>query len=203
MDPLTLIPIAGKILSFVAPTVGRWLDGEKGAEVATTVVETACRVAGVDDPSAVLEKVQADPALAAELQRELVAYEVKLLEEETERLKEANATMRTEYASEDPYVRRWRPTWGYVTAGAWAIQSLAILIVAIGAVIVTVRGNAVAATALLEGLGTLLGALTIQWSVALTVLGVAVQARSKDKRAAAGGADPGGLSGLIGKVLGR
>ena len=53
-----------------------------------------------------------------------------------------------------------------------------------------------------NGAANLLGSVTVQWSVALAVLGVGISARSGDKRAAQG-ADPGGLSSLIGKVLGR
>ena len=67
-------------------------------------------------------------------------------------------------------MRRWRPIWGYVTAGP---------------------------NALLAGAAGLLGALAVQWSVALAVLGVNVAKRSEDKATQAGQTPAPGILGAI------
>ena len=100
-------------------------------------------------------------------------------------------------------MRRWRPTWGYFTAGAWALQSIAILALSGGAIAATLKGESVAANALLGAAAELLSALTVQWSVALAVLGVNVSKRSQDKAAQAGQAPaPGILGAIVNRIAG-
>lgn len=199
-----LISIASQIASLALPSLGKWIAGDDGEKVASGVVDIASRITGADTPEAALTKLQADPQAVLALQRELLAHENQLLNAETDRLREINATMRAEASNGDAYVRRWRPTWGYVTAAAWAIQALALLVVAIGGVVVTVNGQAGVAAVLFDGAANLLSAVSVQWSVALGVLGVGITARSGDKRAAAGIAPTtGGIASLVGKVIGR
>ncbi|MBI2235398.1 MAG: ribokinase [Magnetospirillum sp.] len=117
-------------------------------------------------------------------------------------LSEVNTTIRAEAASEDPYTRRWRPTWGYVTAATWGLQTVAIVACLMGAVWASIEGKADVVTALLTGSASLAGALAVQWSVALAVLGVAVVKRSDDKSVAAGNPPATGLMGAIAQRLG-
>lgn len=112
-------------------------------------------------------------------------------------LAEVNATIRAESQSEDAYTRRWRPTWGYVTAFTWALQTVAIVACLLGAVWATIQGKADVVTALLTGAASLAGALAVQWSVALAVLGVAVAKRSEDKAVAAGNQPAPGILGAL------
>ena len=79
---------------------------------------------------------------------------------------EVNASLRTEVASGDAYVRRMRPTFGYVMALTWAGQMGAIAYV-----IVTDPGKAGAVIAAMASLGTI-------WTVGLSVLGIYVYKRS-------------------------
>lgn len=83
---------------------------------------------------------------------------------------EVNASLRTEVASSDAYVRRMRPTFGYVMALTWAGQMGAIAYV-----IVTDPGKAGAVIAAMASLGTI-------WTVGLSVLGIYVYKRSQEKQ---------------------
>jgi phosphoglycerate-specific signal transduction histidine kinase len=56
----------------------------------------------------------------------------RLISMETEKLREINASLRTEIESQDPYVRRMRPTFGYLMAFTWAAQMFAVAIWAVG-----------------------------------------------------------------------
>ena len=113
----------------------------------------------------------------------------KMAELEAEHAKtaiaEVNETFRAEVKGDDPYVRRWRPTFGYAVALTWCLQ---------------VAGLVYAIVARPEQAAAIVGAmdsLTIIWGVALSVLGVSVVKRSADKAAAAGAAPTGALAALI------
>ncbi len=103
------------------------------------------------------------------------------LESRTDRtwLEQVNRTIRAEAKSEDAYVRRMRPTFGYIMALTWAAQMGAI---------------AYAVVADPESAGTVISAIaslgTI-WTVGLSVLGIYVYRRSDDKRREAGDHRPG------------
>jgi hypothetical protein len=85
-------------------------------------------------------------------------------------LRQINATFRAELATEDPYVRRWRPTFGYAVALAW----LATMAACAWAVVST-PAQAPAIIAALVNTSPI-------WAVALGVLGVSVVKRSQDKQ---------------------
>jgi len=111
-------------------------------------------------------------------------------------LKEVNQTVRTDATSDDPYVRRMRPTFGYVMAVTWGAQMLALAFI-----ILTDPAQAGTVVNAMASLGTI-------WSVGLGVLGIYVYKRSDDKRLANGGGGDagedggGGLGGLMEKLLG-
>jgi len=98
------------------------------------------------------------------------------LDAETDRawLAEVNKTIRAEVASEDVYVRRMRPTFGYVVALTWAAQ--------MGAVAYVIATDPAAAGSVVAALGSL-GTI---WTVGLSVLGIYVYKRSQEKQIAAG-----------------
>jgi hypothetical protein len=110
----------------------------------------------------------------AEANRHLEAMARLESEEDRETIREVNASLHAEAASEDAYVRRMRPTFGYVMAATWAAQ--------MGAVAWIVVRRPGEAAAVIEALG----ALSVVWSVGLSVLGVYVYKRSSDKAVAAG-----------------
>ena len=85
-------------------------------------------------------------------------------------LSEINQSLRAESASTDAYVRRMRPTFGYLMAITWAVQMMAL------AYVVVFRTEK--AQEVLEGME----ALSTIWAVGLSVLGVYVYKRSEEKK---------------------
>jgi hypothetical protein len=97
----------------------------------------------------------------------------KMTELESEEYKtaisEVNASLRAEVASSDPYVRRMRPTFGYLIAVSWACQMLAVAFT-----IFEEPEKANTVTAAMSNLDTI-------WTVGLSVLGIYVYKRSQEK----------------------
>ncbi len=83
---------------------------------------------------------------------------------------EINKTIRAEVESQDKYVRRMRPTFGYLMALTWAAQMFGIAYIII---FDTAKAGAVMAS---------MGSLSAIWGIGLSVLGVYVYKRSEDKR---------------------
>ena len=95
--------------------------------------------------------------------------EIKLKEFEVS-IEEINKSLRAEILSQDLYVRRMRPTFGYIMALTWAAQMLGIAYIIIFDT---------------DNIGILLNAmsnLSAIWAVGLSVLGVYVYKRSEDKK---------------------
>lgn len=84
-------------------------------------------------------------------------------------LEQINTTMRSEVASEDWYVRRWRPTFGYAVAATWTAT--------MGAVSWAIIAEPAQSPAIIAALVN----TSPIWGIALGVLGVAVVKRSQDK----------------------
>ncbi|MAS87645.1 MAG: ribokinase [Micavibrio sp.] len=91
-------------------------------------------------------------------------------ENQSKQLSEINQSLRAEVSSDDPYVRRMRPTFGYIMALTWMAQMLAVAYV-----MVFETANA---GLLIEAIG----ALSPIWGVGLSVLGIYVYKRSEDKK---------------------
>ncbi len=85
-------------------------------------------------------------------------------------LEQINQSLRAEVASEDAYVRRMRPTFGYLMALTWAAQMFGIAYVII---FDTGKAGVVMAA---------MGNLSAIWAVGLSVLGIYVYKRSADKQ---------------------
>ncbi len=96
-------------------------------------------------------------------------YALAELAQEGETLKQINETMRIEAASNDAYVRRMRPTFGYILAISWGAQMLAL------AYIILWRTDQ--ASLVIESMQS----LGFTWGVGLSVLGVYVYKRSEEK----------------------
>ncbi len=85
-------------------------------------------------------------------------------------LSEINKSLRAEIESEDKYVRRMRPTFGYLMAVTWAAQMLGIAYVII---FDTERAASVMSA---------MASLSAIWAVGLSVMGIYVYKRSEDKK---------------------
>jgi hypothetical protein len=193
--------LAQKVAGF-APLLGGVLGGPGGAAIGGLVADLFG--APRDNPDALMAAIDADPNAAFKL-RELqennrVELERLAIQAETARLAEINATMRAEVKSDDAYVRRWRPTFGYAVALSWTLQMLGI----VAAVLYAIFVDAGVAGVIIDAVSQLAGALSLQWSVALAVLGINVQARSRDKELATGRPPAPGLVGaLVQRIAGE
>ncbi|HET8728530.1 MAG TPA: portal protein, partial [Alphaproteobacteria bacterium] len=143
------------------------------------VREVAVAVTGAGDGEAALAALTADPAALVKFQTAAMAFELRLHAEDTRRLQAVNETIRSETASADAYVRRMRPTFGYVMAASFAGQMGALAWL-------TVRDPGAAAS-----VAVALADLTWLWGIGLSVLGVYVYKRSEEKRGPGGSDLPG------------
>jgi len=179
--PFPILAAMG-IAKLVAPRLGRLFGGDKGEEIANKVTGIAMGMAGQQDPQALLNQLQGNPEMLAEMQSKMAEHEATILAEETERLVAVNRTMQAEVASSDPYVRRWRPTYGYLTAFAWFIMMVGTTATFLWAAIKTPEQ----APVIIAAVGTAMSQSSMLWGIALAVLGVSVHSRSKDKQVANG-----------------
>ena len=85
-------------------------------------------------------------------------------------LAEINASLRAEIGSDDKYVRRMRPTFGYFMAVTWAAQMMAVAYI-----MVFETSKASVVIEAIESLSAI-------WAVGLSVLGIYVYKRSEDKK---------------------
>jgi hypothetical protein len=112
--------------------------------------------------------------ISSEQLSELNRHVEKMQElEATERqtsIQQINESLRAEVASTDPYVRRMRPTFGYIIAITWAAQMFAIAYV-----MVFETNQAALVIEAVQSLGTI-------WGIGLSVLGIYVYKRSEEKR---------------------
>ena len=188
MEPIS---IALALAQFV-PGLTRLLAGDKAGDVAEKVVNAATIVTGTDRPEDALAAIKQNPELQLKLQQEMNHIVLAELEAENKQLATINATMQIEYTSGDKFVRRWRPFFGYIIALTWAAQMCAVAWV----IVVQPEQSPTVINAM--------GALTGMWGIALAVIGVYVDKRSKEKTLAAGRTpDPGFLTTMAGKLFNR
>lgn len=130
----------------------------KGAADALAQVETALSSGQI--PPDKIEEANRHIERMAELNRQ----------ENSAVLAEVNKSLRAEVASDDVYVRRMRPTFGYLMALTWAAQMFAV------AYVIVFR------TAESQLVMQAIGNLSVIWTVGLSVLGVYVYKRSEEKK---------------------
>ncbi len=170
------------IVGDAAPLIGTLLGGPAGAGVGALVAKAlgvanqpdAIEKALTDRPDTLLALKQLEMEHDAELQRLAIEAERIASQERSLALARQHATMQAEIASHDPYVRRWRPTWGYTLCVSWIMTFLGIFIV----MLVEPSEAARVIAAVVE--------LMPLFSIALVVLGVNIHKRSQDKQVLAG-----------------
>ncbi len=121
-----------------------------------------------------VEEAMKSGAITPEQLSEANRHTEKMAELEMENyqsnLAEINQSLRAEIGSDDIYVRRMRPTFGYLMALTWGAQMFGIAYVII---FETDKAGVVMAA---------MGNLSTIWAVGLSVLGIYVYKRSEDKR---------------------
>jgi len=186
MEPISIVMGLSKII----PAVASWFGNDDDADTAESIIDIAKAVTGIEDPQDAAEQIKNDPALHIQFQQAMQPIIISRLEEDTKRLQATNETMRAEYASKSWYISGWRPTFGYIVAFSWLF-----MMIAMG---VSILKNPTQAPTIIAAMSN----LSFMWGIALAVLGVNVQQRSKDKQLSAGHAPmPGLLSSLTKKFL--
>lgn len=151
------------LIEFVARALGR-IDHPAAQSATRALEEVEGALAG--------GLISAEQMAEANRHAEAMA-EIKLQEFESS-LAEINQSLRAEIASEDKYVRRMRPTFGYLMALTWGAQMFGL------AYVVVFKTES--AAFVLEGMA----ALSTVWAVGLSVLGIYVYKRSEDKKTFSG-----------------
>jgi hypothetical protein len=179
------LSLGKKIATLGATVLGSAVGGPLGG-IAGTLVGKLLGVDPKSGPRGIGDAIDALGPDAAKIKLQQIENEhaevlaqINALQVQTQ---QTNQTMRVEYGSADPYVRRWRPTWGYVSAAAWGLEALAIMVAVIMAAVLALRSNTAGEQALLGSVTSLVYALAGMWTVALAVLGINMVQRSKDKR---------------------
>ncbi len=180
------------VVAPIAPLLGTALGGPAGGLVAKAI---ANKLGVVGDEDNMVK------AITTNTKSESVR--LKQLEEEDRTELEAmtvvNETMRVETKSDDAFVRRWRPFFGYTVATTWALQFLTLLACFIWATWMSANNGATNGKVVFDAAVDFIQASLVMWSVALPILGVSIHQRSKDKARANGIETPGLLSKLLTK----
>ena len=170
------------IVGTAAPIIGTLLGGPAGPTVGSLVAS----LLGVENtPQAIEQELKNNPEALVKLkqlefenqvQLKQIAFEHEALKSEERKLAvvQQNATMQAELASNDPWVRRWRPTFGYAVCAAWCLLFF-------GLAYAMVMHSTQAAE-----LVNSIVALTPLFGIALSVLGISIHKRSVDKQVIAG-----------------
>lgn len=178
----------GKGVANIAPLLGTLIGGPAGAAIGRVI---AGQYGTKPEPAEVLAVIKADPEAQIKLTEILLnhqetwlqmhfQHDQKMAEEDSKRLESVNATYRSELAQEDLYTKRWRPTYGYAMAFSWTVLMLATA----ASIIYITFWHPVNTGEIFKGLAELYSSMIVLWTVALSVTGVSVYQRSKDKQGA-------------------
>lgn len=160
------------ILSKIGLPVLLSIVGEALSALDNPAAKTAASALGKVEEA--MQAGEISPEQIAEANRHAEKMAEMEMADDKAALSEVNASLRAEVASEDKYVRRMRPTFGYLMAFTWAAQMFGIAYVI---VFETDKAGVVMAA---------MGSLSAIWAVGLSVLGIYVYKRSEDKKAAGG-----------------
>ena len=169
----------GDFLKGSLPILGTALGGPAGG-IAGGILS---KLLGVEEnPDDVLEKLKQDPEAILKYKLSELECNKEILiacqQAEENKLRIVNETMRNESNSQDAFVRRWRPFYGYAVAISWAVQMMGFTFMF---VYVGIKSPEQLPT-LVQNFALLSGSLITLWGIALAVLGVSVHKRSKDKQ---------------------
>lgn len=176
---LPLIPIAMALAQFAPKLIGM-VAGDKAEKVASDVVNIAGAVTGESDPKVALEKIKTNGELQLKFNEAILDYELERERERSKQLETVNRTMREEGKSEKWPQYAWRPFNGFC-------YPTAVMLIYF---ILPLFDKAVPDVPQWIWLG---------W---LSILGVAVWDRGKEKRVKAGEQPTGVIEGAIKAIRG-
>lgn len=180
------------MIGTAAPMIGTLIGGPVGAGIGGLVASAL----GVENtPEAIEQELKNNPdallslkklELENEVELKKLAFQHAQLESEERKLSvvQQNATMQAELASNDPWVRRWRPTFGYAVCLAWSLLFFGLAY------------SMVFHPEQAADLVNSIVALTPLFGIALSVLGISIHKRSVDKQVSAGKLPVGVFAGL-------
>ncbi|EKF9119070.1 hypothetical protein O1B25_000864 [Vibrio cholerae] len=184
------------LIGGAAPLVGSLIGGPAGGTVGVLIADAL----GVENtPDAIESELLRNPDALLKIKQMESDERIRLRElsyqqaemESAERklvITEQHKLMVAELNSDDAYVRRWRPTFGYAVCLAWTSLFFGI------------AGLMLFHPEFTEQAFTGAAKLTALFSVALTVLGLNIHKRSQDKQISAG-ITPAGVFGGIASAL--
>ncbi|MFT6986235.1 MAG: hypothetical protein ACJAT7_002058 [Psychromonas sp.] len=179
-----------------APIIGTLIGGPAGTAVGSMVASAL----GVENtPAAIEQELRNNPDALVKIKQlesderialKKLAFKHAELESDERQLAivQQNATMQAELASNDAYVRRWRPTFGYAVCLTWTLLFLGLTV------------SMVFYPEKAAALVTSVVALTPLFTIALSVLGISIHKRSQDKQVSAG-KDPVGIVAGLKKAI--
>ncbi|SHO56151.1 hypothetical protein [Vibrio quintilis] len=100
-------------------TIGHWLGGEKGEEVASKVVDMAQSLTGGDSPVSALNSLKNNPELLLKFKRQLNDHITELKRLENEERANARAMQIAALANQDKFSKRFI----YLFAIVWSVFS--------------------------------------------------------------------------------
>jgi hypothetical protein len=180
------------IVGSAAPMIGTLIAGPAGSVVGGMVASAL----GVENsPEAIEQELKNNPDALVKLKQLESDERIKLkelsfkhadIESEERKLSivQQHATMQAELASNDPWVRRWRPTFGYAVCLAWCLLFFGLAY----AMVFHPKDAADLVSAVV--------ALTPLFGIALSILGISIHKRSVDKQVSAGLAPVGIVAGI-------
>lgn len=162
-----MTPLATILTQIGLPALIRLVSESLGVSTS----EAAKKASGaLNDVLDALNTKTISPNQQLEINRHTERLVELLIQEKGSTLSEINKSLRKEVASKDAYVRRMRPTFGYLVAISWTAQMFSLSYILIYE---TEKAHLIISA--MESLGTI-------WAVALSVLGVYVYKRSEDKK---------------------
>lgn len=182
-----MLPAIMALAQFAPSIIGLLTKDKTASKAADIVSQTARVLTGTSDDAAALTALKDNPELQVQFKAQVDNHALAMYQEDTKRLEGTNETIRTEYANKDWYVRRMRPTFGYIMALSWGAQ--------MGAITYRIIRGELAEVAVMI---TSFVQLTPLWLMGLSVLGLYVHNRSKDKQPASTGI---GLLGALAKRI--
>lgn len=138
--------------------------GEALGRVDNPIAKGAARALGQ------LDQAMSEGQLSIEDIREANRHAEEIAQLQVKQGEAVNESLRLEIASDDKYVRRMRPTFGYLMAATWAAQMFGLAYVI---VFRTAQAHIVIES--MQSLGMI-------WTMGLSVLGVYVYKRSEEKK---------------------
>lgn len=171
------------LASEVVPTIAGWIGGDDAESKVKAITDAAKSLTGTDDEDAAEKALRANPELLYKFKTSVLQAESEKYQEDTKRLQTVNATMQAEISGTGIFKTGWRPFFGWTLSVTFAVVMFSLMFM-LGYTIVYKPENT---TSVISSLGQIVNALFPLFSVALSVLGVAVWKRSTDKAVAATG----------------